>query len=97
LHHIARYRSLSTSNNCTIIATIHQPSTEVFELFDRVLVMSKGGFVAYSGTVGSQGQDIVQHFEHIKGVDPKQPDANPAGYVMDTLASRTNSAVRYGL
>ncbi|KAK7066127.1 ATPase activity protein [Halocaridina rubra] len=34
----------------TIISTIHQPSSEVFALFDRVLLMAEGR-VAYLGSI----------------------------------------------
>lgn len=34
----------------TVIATIHQPSSEVFALFDRLLLLAEGR-VAFQGTV----------------------------------------------
>ncbi|KAK7080419.1 ATPase activity protein [Halocaridina rubra] len=39
-----------TSLGKTVIATIHQPSSEVFALFDRLFIMAEGR-VAFQGTV----------------------------------------------
>ena len=36
-------------NGKTIICTIHQPSSEVFAMFDRIMVMANGQ-VAFSGS-----------------------------------------------
>ncbi len=43
------YRSL-TRQGKSIVCTIHQPSSEVFELFDRVLLMAEGN-MAYLGDI----------------------------------------------
>ena len=34
----------------TIICTIHQPASQVFEMFDKILLMSEGR-TAYLGTI----------------------------------------------
>jgi hypothetical protein len=34
-----------------VLCTIHQPSMEIFELFDWILLLQKGGEVAYFGPV----------------------------------------------
>ncbi|KAF3908868.1 hypothetical protein AA313_de0202357 [Arthrobotrys entomopaga] len=71
----------------TIITTIHQPRSEIWNLFDRVILLSRGKPV-YSGTqanalsyFSSLGYDLPEHF-------------NPADYLIDTSAidSRTPEA-----
>lgn len=37
-----------------VICTIHQPSAALFELFDRLLLMAKGGYVIYFGDTASK-------------------------------------------
>lgn len=32
-----------------VLVNIHQPSSEIFKLFDRLIVLDKGGFTAYNG------------------------------------------------
>jgi ABC-type multidrug transport system ATPase subunit len=44
-------------SNATVLCTIHQPSSEVFQLFDLVIFM-KDGLIFYQGPVA----EIVPHF-----------------------------------
>lgn len=37
-----------------VICTIHQPSAALFELFDRLLLMAKDGYVIYFGDTSSK-------------------------------------------
>lgn len=48
----------------TVLCTIHQPSSEVFYLFDYLLLLKSGGETVYFGPLGDEGEDIVQYFEH---------------------------------
>jgi ABC-type multidrug transport system ATPase subunit len=63
--------------NCLI--TIHQPSPEVFALFDRLVLLQQGR-VIYSGKVAT----VADYFTS-PGMDypPLQPGQNPAEYVID--------------
>ncbi|GMF16543.1 unnamed protein product [Phytophthora lilii] len=51
----------------TILCTNHQPSTEVFMLFDSLLLLKQGGETVFFGDVGDQCRDLIAHFE--TGVD----------------------------
>jgi ABC-type multidrug transport system ATPase subunit len=42
-------RKMSGTYNSTIVLTIHQPRSEVFSLFDSLLLLGTGGFLVYSG------------------------------------------------
>lgn len=61
--------------NTTILCTIHQPSSEVFFLFDSVIFMS-GGRIFYQGPVN----EIVSHFSKHGFACPE--NFNPADYIM---------------
>lgn len=67
------------SKGKTIISTIHQPSSEVFALFDRVLLMGEGR-LAYLGNT----QGAVSFFKGLGHVCPKT--YNPADFFITTLA-----------
>ena len=65
-------------NGCSIICTIHQPSSEVFDLFSRVILLRKG-VLAYDGKVSN----LTQHFAEA-GFQCKK-NYNPADFVMTKL------------
>ena len=47
----------------TVICTIHQPSSEVFELFDRILLMAEGR-TAYLGPMGQALNFFAERVPH---------------------------------
>ena len=47
----------------TVVCTIHQPSIDIFEAFDELLLMKRGGQVIYSGQLGQNSQKIIEYFE----------------------------------
>ena len=47
----------------TVVCTIHQPSIDIFEAFDELLLMKRGGQVIYSGQLGRNSQKIIEYFE----------------------------------
>ena len=53
-------KELAQATNIAIVCTIHQPSTAVFNGFDRVMLLSSGR-VAYLGT----SKDVLPYFEKI--------------------------------
>ncbi|KAF2346868.1 ABC transporter-like, partial [Trinorchestia longiramus] len=63
----------------TVISTIHQPSSQVFALFDRVLLMAEGR-VAFLGLT----TDALEFFERSGKICPDS--FNPADFFIMTLA-----------
>ncbi|KAI5075448.1 hypothetical protein GOP47_0009524 [Adiantum capillus-veneris] len=47
----------------SIVCTIHQPSIEIFEAFDELLLMKRGGQVIYAGPLGRRSQNVIEYFE----------------------------------
>ena len=47
----------------TIVCTIHQPSIDIFEAFDDLLLMKSGGFVTYHGSLGKNSSKLIAYFE----------------------------------
>ncbi|KAH3715726.1 protein white-like [Dreissena polymorpha] len=65
----------------TVICTIHQPSSEVFALFDHVIVMAEGR-VAFMG-------EAEQALDFYKGIGfPCPMNFNPADFYIHTMAVR---------
>ncbi|KAL6069457.1 ATP-binding cassette sub- G member 2 [Balamuthia mandrillaris] len=64
----------------TIITTIHQPSSDILALFDRLILMTHGNII-YNGPPSK----IVPYFASIGYKCPKY--TNPAEYIMDLAKS----------
>ncbi|KAJ1942183.1 ATP-binding cassette transporter snq2, partial [Linderina macrospora] len=72
----------------TILCTIHQPSSMLFEQFDRLLLLVRGGHTVYFGDIGHDAQTLINYFEK-NGGPQCPPSANPAEYILDVVGSRT--------
>ena len=68
--------------NCTVLCTIHQPSSEVFFMFDTAIFLCEGR-ILYHGPI----KHIAAHFEKAGYSCPN--NYNPADYVM--FLSQTES------
>ncbi|KAJ0964795.1 hypothetical protein J5N97_025933 [Dioscorea zingiberensis] len=79
----------------TVVCTIHQPSIDIFEAFDELLLMKRGGQVIYSGPLGHHSQKIIEYFEAIPGVPKIKETYNPAAWMLE--ASSNAAEVRLGI
>ncbi|EGO00657.1 hypothetical protein SERLA73DRAFT_105009 [Serpula lacrymans var. lacrymans S7.3] len=82
-----------------ILCTIHQPSAELFQVFDRLLLLRKGGQVVYFGDIGESSGTLIEYFER-NGAEHCGPDDNPAEYMLDVIgagASATSSIDWHGV
>uniref|UniRef100_A0A1J3CWN6 ABC transporter G family member 32 n=1 Tax=Noccaea caerulescens TaxID=107243 RepID=A0A1J3CWN6_NOCCA len=71
----------------TIVCTIHQPSIDIFESFDELLFMKRGGELIYAGPLGQKSCDLIKYFESIEGVTKIKPGHNPAAWMLDVTSS----------
>ncbi|KAF2300773.1 hypothetical protein GH714_015688 [Hevea brasiliensis] len=53
----------------TVVCTIHQPSIDIFEAFDELLLMKRGGQVIYAGPLSRHSHKLVEYFEAVPGTD----------------------------
>lgn len=51
-----------TRNGQAILCTIHQPSTMLFQRFDRLLLLAKGGRTVYFGEIGENAKTLMDYF-----------------------------------
>lgn len=63
----------------TIIMSIHQSRSNLFNIFDNVLLLAQGGTVVYSG----EGQKMLPHFQNLGHQCP--PTTNPTDFVLDLI------------
>uniref|UniRef100_A0A1D1XCF5 Pleiotropic drug resistance protein 2 n=2 Tax=Anthurium amnicola TaxID=1678845 RepID=A0A1D1XCF5_9ARAE len=67
----------------TVVCTIHQPSIDIFESFDELLLMKMGGQVIYAGHLGSHSHKLIEYFEAIPGVPKIRDGQNPATWMLE--------------
>lgn len=71
----------------TVVCTIHQPSIDIFEAFDELLLMKKGGQVIYAGPLGNRSSKIIEYFQAIPGVPRIQHGHNPATWMLEVTSN----------
>ncbi|XVF24910.1 hypothetical protein REPUB_Repub13aG0168400 [Reevesia pubescens] len=79
----------------TVVCTIHQPSIDIFEAFDELLLMKRGGQVIYSGPLGRNSHKIIEYFESIPGTSKIKDKYNPATWMLEV--SSVAAEVRLGI
>ncbi|GLJ08416.1 hypothetical protein SUGI_0088300 [Cryptomeria japonica] len=79
----------------TVVCTIHQPSIDIFESFDELLLMKRGGEVIYAGPLGQNSENVVEYFEAIPGVPKIKDKQNPATWMLDVTS--TNMELSQGI
>ncbi|KAF2267290.1 multidrug resistance protein CDR1 [Lojkania enalia] len=70
------------NNGHAILVTIHQPSSQLFELFDRLLLLDKSGRVTYFGEIGNDASTLISYFER-NGNAQCDPTKNPAEWILN--------------
>ena len=83
---VVRFLKKLASEGQAILCTIHQPSGELFNQFDRLLLLQKGGRTAYFGDLGPNSMTLIQYFEERSGVKCGEND-NPAEYILDMIGA----------
>ncbi|KAL0437008.1 UNVERIFIED_CONTAM: Pleiotropic drug resistance protein 2 [Sesamum radiatum] len=71
----------------TVVCTIHQPSIDIFEAFDELLLMKRGGQVIYAGPLGRHSHKLVEYFEAVPGVQKIKRGYNPATWMLEVTSS----------
>jgi ATP-binding cassette subfamily G (WHITE) protein 2 (SNQ2) len=70
----------------SILCTIHQPSATLFEEFDRLLLLRKGGQTVYFGKIGENSRIMLDYFES-NGARKCNSNENPAEYMLETIGA----------
>lgn len=81
----------------TVVCTIHQPSIDVFDAFDELLLLKRGGRTIYHGPLGRDSQHLISYFTTaVPAVDaPQDNTTNPSTWMLDI--SSVGSEARYGV
>lgn len=75
-----------TKSGQAILCTIHQPSAMLFQRFDRLLFLAKGGRTVYFGDIGENSKTMTRYFES-NGAPACPHDANPAEWMLEAIGA----------
>ncbi|CAL4975335.1 unnamed protein product [Urochloa decumbens] len=71
----------------TVVCTIHQPSIDIFEAFDDLFLMKRGGEEIYAGPLGHNSSELIKYFEGIQGVSKIKDGYNPATWMLEVTTT----------
>ena len=69
-----------------VLSTIHQPSSILFQEFDRLLFLAKGGKTVYFGGIGKNSRTLLDYFEK-NGARECGEAENPAEYMLEIVGA----------
>ena len=75
----------------SIICTIHQPAAELVKIFDSLILLVRGGKVAYDGPMGKECSEPLSYLSTYGR--PCRQTENPAEYFLDVIGAGSRSTV----
>jgi len=79
-------RKLADSGQA-VLCTIHQPSAILFQQFDRLLFLRRGGQTVYFGDIGENSRTLLEYFER-NGARACAEEENPAEYMLEIAGDK---------
>jgi ABC-type multidrug transport system ATPase subunit len=75
-----------------VCATIHQPSIAIFNDFDSLLLLQRGGQVVFFGELGDESCKLIEYFERFDSTKKIRPGENPATWMLTTTGAGSSSS-----
>ncbi|KAK4038643.1 ABC-2 type transporter-domain-containing protein [Parachaetomium inaequale] len=82
-YNIVRFLRRLVDGGQAVLCTIHQPSAVLFEAFDTLLLLAKGGRMVYFGETGKDSVKVLDYFARHGA--PCPDDANPADHIVEAI------------
>nr|QVT92310.1 ABC transporter [Salvia miltiorrhiza] len=76
----------------TVVCTIHQPSIHIFDSFDELMLLKRGGEEIFVGPLGRHSSLLIQYFEGIDGVVRIKDGYNPATWMLEVTSMAQEAA-----
>ncbi|KAH7846162.1 hypothetical protein Vadar_010629 [Vaccinium darrowii] len=77
----------------TVVCTIHQPSIDIFDAFDELLLLKRGGEEIYVGPLGRHSSHLIAYYEGINGVTKIKDGYNPATWMLEITSPASEIAL----
>ena len=88
---IVRFLKKLASAGQAVLCTIHQPNSVLFQMFDRLLLLQRGGRTVYFGEIGKDARMVTDYFGRYGAHCPV--DANPAEFMLDAIGAGQSKRV----
>ena len=75
-----------------VCATIHQPSIAIFNSFDTLLLLKRGGEVVFYGDLGEESCNLIDYFQQYEKTIPIQGGENPATWMLTTIGAGSSAS-----
>jgi len=72
-------RDLALVHGKTVVSTIHQPNSDIFDMFDKLMLLAKGRIIYFN-----EANKAVEYFSGIGRPCPEL--TNPADYFMTIMS-----------
>jgi len=90
-YNIVRFLRKLARAGQAILCTIHQPNDSLFEQFDRLLLLQKGGRTVYFGEIGEDACVLRDYFKRNGAECP--PRYNPAEFMLEAIGAGSRPRV----
>ncbi|KAJ7966134.1 Pleiotropic drug resistance ABC transporter [Quillaja saponaria] len=70
----------------TVVCTIHQPSIDIFDAFDELFLLKRGGEEIYVGPLGRHCFHLINYFEGMNGISKIKDGYNPATWMLEVTS-----------
>ncbi|CAI8503898.1 unnamed protein product [Hanseniaspora opuntiae] len=85
---IVQFLKALADSGMSILCTIHQPSATLFEQFDRLLLLKRGGEMVYFGDIGENSRTMLSYLERESGLICDKSE-NPAEWMLDVVVGNS--------
>ncbi|OCF78442.1 ATP-binding cassette transporter [Kwoniella mangroviensis CBS 8886] len=90
-YNIVRFLKKLCAAGQKILCTIHQPNALLFQSFDRLLLLQRGGECVYFGDIGSDSKVLIDYLERNGAQVPS--DANPAEFMLEAIGAGSRKRI----
>jgi len=75
-----------------VCATIHQPSIAIFDSFDSLLLLKRGGEVVFFGELGENSTNLITYLERFEATTKIKAHENPATWMLTTIGAGSDTS-----
>jgi len=90
-YNLVRFLRKLTAAGQKILCTIHQPNALLFQSFDRLLLLQRGGQTVYFGDIGEDSKVLIDYLERNGAKVPG--DVNPAEFMLEAIGAGSRKRI----